>query len=110
MTVVIPEDQHLEGGITLLPFSLTITELKVENRSRAYMRNTLYVQAQVIERNTGAVTTVTSVEDFNPEHMPPGYWPRLVESVLQRLLMHELAETLLVDGKCLRDPHPENRG
>lgn len=84
---------------------------------QAHNHPDIRVRFQIIVRNveTGEWTTVDRVSYFPSKRREESAatwsddWKRFVYASLKSLLMHELDECLLFEGKNLHEPHPELR-
>lgn len=94
------------GPVTLLPlrFELLVCEARPQD---AVNPPRLHVEARVIDRETGKPREIVSSSRI-PIHSlgwTVGVFASWVRSELARMLMHELDEVLLVEGRHFRDPH-----
>lgn len=87
-----------------LPSVLSVEEVNPEGVEVSYLEVRLVADIRVRDRDTGEPTTVTGGELLILPTSTLVVLQRTIQ-LLQRLWMHEFAESLLMDGIRILDPH-----
>jgi len=87
-----------------LPSILSVEEVDPEGTEVSYLEVRLIADIRVKDRDTGEPTTVTGGELLILPTSTLVVFQRTIQ-LLQRLWMHEFAESLLMDGIRILDPH-----
>lgn len=100
---------ELPHGVTIRPFRFELLSAEIlgpnvwERRGMA-----LSLHARVACRDSGRDLDIAFAEPLERVNMGAGaYFPTMVRRSLERTLLHEIDECLLVNGKHFRDPHPK---